>query len=432
MRPSPAADRAPWHANRYLRAVLASAVFAQLGIWIRNFAVLLCVMDRSGGDAGAVALVSVAEYAPIFLFSIVGGAFADRWRPRRTLILCEWLSTASILGVWAAVAAGHWHLVFCATLVSAILSQFSQPAGMKLFKRHVPDADMPAGMAAIQTIFSVFLIAGPALGTFVYAFLGIDTALLLTAAAFILSALSLAAVPRDEPAAGGLPSPSLGPSPMPAQNVPAGQPRLTAQLADGFRYLLRSRVLSLLSLSFAIVGLGAGLIQPLGAFLVTERLGLPLTALKWIAIPYGAGELIGGLLVLKLAGKLSPQRLLALGLIVNAAGIAATGLSPWLWLCMAAQFAIALLQPAIFAGNAALTMQHTEEAMIGRVTGIRTPLLTGAMLLSMSLAGTLKTHVPLALLYVCSALLFAIAWTTLAPIRRKPASPSADSAPQHG
>ncbi|MCC3373888.1 MFS transporter [Cohnella sp. REN36] len=432
MRPNAAIDRAPWHANRYLRAVLVSAVFAQLGIWIRNFAVLLCVMERSGGDAYAVALVSVAEYAPIFLFSIVGGAFADRWRPRRTLILCEWLSAASILGVWVAVAVGHWHLDFCATLVSAILSQFSQPAGMKLFKRHVPDADMPAGMAAIQTIFSVFLIVGPALGTFVYAHLGIDAALLLTAAAFVLSALSLAAVPKDESAAEGAPSPSPGPSPMPAQNVPIEQTRLTAQLADGFRYLLRSRVLSLLSLSFAIVGLGVGLIQPLGAFLVTERLGLPLTALQWIAIPYGAGELIGGLLVLKLAGKLSPQRLLALGLLVNAAGIAVTGLSPWLWLCMAAQFAIALLQPAIFAGNAALTMQHTEEAMIGRVTGIRTPLLIGAMLLSMSLAGTLKTHVPLVLLYVCSGLLFAVAWMTLAPIRRMPASPSVNSAPQHG
>ncbi|MBB6670190.1 MFS transporter [Cohnella nanjingensis] len=417
------ANRPSWLSNRYLRAVLASAVFAQLGIWIRNFAVLLYVMERSGGDAGAVALVSVAEYAPLFLFSIIGGVFADRWRPRRTIVLCEWLSAGSVLGVWIALRAGDWHAIFLAALVSAILSQFSQPAGMKLFKRHVPEAEMAVGMAAIQTIFAVFMIAGPALGTFAYARFGIGAALVITASAFALSAISLAAVPRDDASAGGH---------SPADS-PAGDPsRLSTQFADGFRYLLKSRVLSLLSLSFAVVGLGVGLIQPLGAFLVTERLGLPLGALQWITIPYGAGELIGGFLVMKLAMKIAPQRLLALGLLVNAVGIAATGLSTTLWLCMAGQFAIALLQPAIFAGNAALTMQHTEERMIGRVTGIRTPLLTGAMLTMMSLAGTLKAHMPLALMYVSAALLFVIALGVIAPLWRSSApSPSASNAASH-
>nr|WP_258394680.1 hypothetical protein [Paenibacillus sp. MDMC362] len=43
---------------------------------IRNFAVLLYVMDMTGGDAFAISMISVAEYGPIFLFAFIGGLFA--------------------------------------------------------------------------------------------------------------------------------------------------------------------------------------------------------------------------------------------------------------------------------------------------------------------------------------------------------------------
>jgi len=39
--------------NGFVRAILISNVCSQLGIWIRNFAVLLYVMNMTGGDAFA-------------------------------------------------------------------------------------------------------------------------------------------------------------------------------------------------------------------------------------------------------------------------------------------------------------------------------------------------------------------------------------------
>ncbi|MGK5643346.1 MFS transporter, partial [Streptomyces sp. URMC 126] len=87
----------------------------------------------------------VAEYAPIFLFSFLAGTFADRWQPRKTMVWCEVLSALSVVGVLLTFVYGSWKAIFFATLISAILSQFSQPSGMKLFKLHVPGEQLQVG-----------------------------------------------------------------------------------------------------------------------------------------------------------------------------------------------------------------------------------------------------------------------------------------------
>jgi MFS family permease len=377
--------------HRFIRAVLVANLFSQAGIWIRNYAVLLYVMEKSGGDAFAVSAISVAEYAPMFLFALVGGVLADGWRPKRTVVWCDLLSAVSVVAVITVLQFGTWQAVFLTTLISAVASQFAQPSGMKLFKVHAAEELAQASISALQTIFALFMVMGPVVGTWVYGRLGIEPALALTAAAFLLSALTMATIPPDRPkeAAAGV-----------------GPAALWRDMTEGMRYMVSRKILLNLSLIFMLVGLGVGLIAPLGMFVITERLGLPVGDVQWMTAVYGAGELLGGALIFRLTRQLPAGRMLMLGLLVNAAGIIATGLSPVLWLTLAAQFVIALFQPAIFIGNSTLMMQHTEERFIGRVTGIRTPLMTGAMLVMMSLSAVLKEVVSLAVLYGVAGLLF--------------------------
>ncbi|WP_410771981.1 MFS transporter [Fontibacillus sp. BL9] len=395
--------------SRYVRAVFISSLFSQLGIWVRNFAVLLYVMEVTEGDAKAVSLISVAEYAPIFIFSFIGGVFADRWRPKKTMVWCDVLSSLSILVVFFMLKTGSWPAVLLSVLCSSILSQFAQPAGMKLFKQHLSEEQAPYCMSLLQTLFSVFMIAGPVLGTWVYQQFGIDVSLLGVSAAFLLSAAALFRIPPDEheQAVEG------------ATKKLDGSSSILLEMANGLGYVFKNRNLLLLSLCFAVVGLGVGLISPLGIFIVTERLGLPAQDLQWLNIPYGVGEIVGGIAAFSLASKFPPKTMLVVGLISNAAGIALTGLSSMLWLTMAAQMFVALLQPAIFIGNQTLVMQQTEPAYIGRVTGIRTPLMTGSMLLMMSLSGVLKSVLPLEALYGIAGLSFLGGFLLLIPLLGK-------------
>lgn len=183
--------------NRFVQGILASALFLQIGIWVRNFAVLLYVMEMTKGDAFAISMISVAEFAPIFIFSFIGGTFADRWKPKKTMIWCETLSSISVFAVLITLMFGTWKIVFFVTLISAILSQFSQPSGMKLFKQHLSTEQIQLAMSIYQTIFAIFMVLGPILGTFIFHSFGIYISIIITGISFLLAAVVLLFLPKD-------------------------------------------------------------------------------------------------------------------------------------------------------------------------------------------------------------------------------------------
>lgn len=86
---------------------------------------------------------------------------------------------------------------FFVTLISAILSQFSQPSGMKLFKQHLSTEEMQIGMSLYQTIFAIFMVLGPILGTFVFQSFGIYISIVVTGSVFLLAAFVLLFLPKD-------------------------------------------------------------------------------------------------------------------------------------------------------------------------------------------------------------------------------------------
>lgn len=110
--------------NRFYQTILISNIFLQIGIWVRNFAILMFVTDQTNNDPTSISLISVVEFAPIFVFSFIGGAFADRWRPKRTMIWCDFLSALSILVVLITLLYGSWETIYLATFVSASCLNF--------------------------------------------------------------------------------------------------------------------------------------------------------------------------------------------------------------------------------------------------------------------------------------------------------------------
>ncbi len=85
---------------------------------------------RNGNDKKvmlfAISMISVAEFAPIFIFSFIGGTFADRWKPKRTMIWCETLSSLSVFAVLITLMFGTWKIVFfCHTYFCNSFTVFS-------------------------------------------------------------------------------------------------------------------------------------------------------------------------------------------------------------------------------------------------------------------------------------------------------------------
>jgi MFS transporter, DHA3 family, macrolide efflux protein len=391
--------------NRVIRVILLSVLFLQIGIWVRNYSILLYVIEKTNENPVAVSMISVAEFAPIFLFSFIGGTFADRWLPKRTMIWCDVLSAVSVFVVLLTLFFGSWKVIFFATLVSSILSQFSQPAGMKLFKLHVPAELIQMGMSMYQTVFALFMILGPVLGTFVYEQFGIMAAVAVMGIAFLCSAAVLLMLPADRKV-----------------EEEKRETSLMEEMKDGFRYVLKSRHLTLLGGTFLAAGLAIGLTQPLGVFLITERLGLPKEDLQWLMAAFGIGMILGGGITVGISRKVSPQMLLAIGLTASAIGFVGMGLSTALWLTLTMQFFSGLFMPCIHIGINTMILQNTEEAFIGRVNGILNPLFMGAMVVTMSASGWIKAHTSIVYMYEASAVMLMVGILVLLPLMKKTAA----------
>ena len=116
--------------------------------------------------------------------------------------------------------------------------------------------------------------------------------------------------------------------------------------------------------------------------------------------------LIGGGVLLGLSKKISPQKLLALGMLVNGISIVGIGMSTNLVITFGLEFFNGLFMPCIHIGINTLILQLTEEEFVGRVNGVLNPLFMGAMVVTMSFAGWLKVQFSLVTMYAVSGALF--------------------------
>ncbi|MGQ3478646.1 MFS transporter [Paenibacillus sp. TY11] len=388
--------------NPYIRTIIASNALLNLGIWVRNFAILLYVTDLTHNDPVYVSLISVAEFMPIFLFAIIGGTFADRWRPKRTMISCDLLSAASIFIVLLALWYGSWQVLLLSTFFSAILSQFSQPSAMKLFKQHVAPEQLQGVMALFQSLMALFVVIGPVIGTFIYQHFGIFVSLSVTGVIFLLSALVLTGIPQDEQ----------------KQQADQNTTYFIEELKEGMRYVWANRTLRTLGGAFTVIGLAVGLIQPLMLFVALENLGQNKEFLQWLLMANGAAMLIGGSVIMSVAKKVQPQMLLVAGLLVSTLATFGIGWSHSIVLTLGLQVFSGLFYPCIQIGINTMMMKNAEAAFIGRVGGALSPLFMGMMVVGMSIGGTLKHSSSLFIVFAVSAGLFLVGAMLLVPLLR--------------
>ncbi|MGO4731816.1 MFS transporter [Paenibacillus sp. 2KB_22] len=369
--------------NKAFLIVTGSDLLQNLAIWIRNMAILYYVMDQTQGSPIAVSLITVLEYAPIFVFSIIGGALADRWNPKRTMILGDILSTLSIVVIIGVLSSGYWQILYVATFVSSIVSQFSQPSSLKIVKRNVKGEHLQSAIAITQSGQSLFLILGPIVGTFIYTAMGIQASMYALLILFLISAVLLTFLPKEAT----------------QREINTS---LFADIKEGWQYVAQSRSLRMLSLVFICIGLSAGLISPLGIFLITERLGLEATSVQFLSGASGLGLLIGGGIAAAVSAKLNQTLTLLVGVLCLAVTTMGEVLSSWFWLTLLITFVSSISLAFINVIISTYLVTRIDEHLIGRVNGTITPLFIGTMLLGSSMSGVLMNSTSIFIVYAIS------------------------------
>jgi MFS family permease len=119
----------------------------------------------------ALGLVGLCQFLPMFALTLPAGDISDRFNQRRVYsISAAVMGFCSVLFLLLSLLRPHDALPFYGVLVLFGAARgFSAPAGQSLLPFLVSRADLPRSMALVSSVFSTAVIAGPALGGFLYA-----------------------------------------------------------------------------------------------------------------------------------------------------------------------------------------------------------------------------------------------------------------------
>jgi MFS family permease len=196
--------------RRDFRLLFTSQLVSLAGSMLTFVAVPFQVYALTGSSL-AVGLLGVAEFAPILVLALVGGALADAFDRRRLVQLSEAGSAlvAAVLVVNAALPHPRLWVLFAAAAAMAALTALRRPPMDALMPRLVERDELKAALALDWAMTGTGSIAGPALGGVLIAVAGLSATYAVDLATFAVSLVALSAM-RTAPAAADAEPPSVG------------------------------------------------------------------------------------------------------------------------------------------------------------------------------------------------------------------------------
>jgi MFS family permease len=284
--------------HRDYRLYFAGSAVSFVGTWMQQIAAYWLVLELTE-SAIAVGALALVQTLPITLFSLLGGAIADRVDLRRMVITCEavLLLVAAALAVLALSGTIETWQLYALGLVQGVAIALAAPARHTLVFRIVGPADLANAVGLSSGLGTTARIVGPALGGIVVATAGAGVAFACNAVSYgvvIAAVLAMRIAPRPRGSLAGTP--------------------LLAGVAETFRFAFGSRRVTIAFLAVLLVSTFSFNFDVLLPLLASRTLDEGAEVFGLIASTFGAGALCGALAV----ATLGRARLLLV--LVGAAG----------------------------------------------------------------------------------------------------------------
>ena len=199
------------------------------------------VLELTHNSGAALGITTGLQFLPLLLFSLWGGAFADRYSRRMLLMVTQALmgGLALLLGVLALTGNVEIWQVYILAFALGLISVVDNPTRQTFVAEMVGRTAMANAIALNSAVFNLARIAGPAVAGLVIAALGTPAAFLVNAASYGAVLVSLKLMrPADL---------------YPAERVP----RAKGQLREAMSYVrARPDLLLLLALIFFVATFG--------------------------------------------------------------------------------------------------------------------------------------------------------------------------------
>ena len=361
--------------NRSFRWLCSGQIVSELGNWFNFIAGLGLVRAVSTAAPEATAIMLVARLAPFALIAPFAGAFADRWSRRTVMIVSDVARALFALGFLLVSRPEDLWLAYLCSVAASVLTAFFEGA-KNAATPNVTGADgLLAGNALMFSSRFLLMSLGAALGGWASAHFGYQTAFIINAVSFLVSAYSIWLIPekdmREEAVdgTGGRPGPEEATEPRKRQ-------RFWSDIRDGWKYIASHPLVA------AIIGVNVLWATGGGACnLIYDRLGGVVFAGQGglegdagVAMLYatvGAGVFAGMLFARRVGTHVELHGLTAkfIGwmLIVHGVVFAIAGFMPTLWLAGLFLFLSRFIIGMEFAVQETLLMRIVPDNLRGRV-----------------------------------------------------------------
>lgn len=373
------------------------ACTSSIGTWMQILAQSWLVYRLSNSSV-YLGLDAFFGQIPIFLFSLLGGVYADRKNRRTLLLMSQFTQMACAFGLALLVAFGAvqvWH-IWCLSFTVGLAQAFGGPAYSALVPSLVEKEDLQNAIALNSIQFNLARVVGPAIG-------GIALVKLGPAWCFSLNGLSFLAVIA-----------SLLAIRSPYQPVKTAE-SVFESMRKGVDFLrVREGMIALVALAFLSTFLSYPLITFLpviarDVFHGTEEVFTVFLCLS------GAGSVVGALVLAGASQALTTmQNGLAVTLLLGVLFLG-IGLSHVLGLTALLIFISGLLLMVVFGVNLSMVQHSTTDAMRGRVMSVYNVAFRGGMPLGSLVSGLMiKTTSAPFIMGMNGLLLIAVALAYLA------------------
>src|SRR5436190_1242206 len=376
--------------NRDFTLLYIGTLISLGGDWFLTVALLDLVLQLTD-SATLSSLMLLCQSLPIFLFTPLAGRLVDRVDRRKLMIFVDIVRTGACLLPLLARTPAMLPFAYAGVIIISIGSAYFEPASQAALPNLVvPDELGPANVLMGST-WGTMLAVGAAVGGIVTMRFGRDVSFVIDALSFLASAFILWNI-----------------------RTPFSYVRKAEEQSEALLPYLRTRprVLALL-VSKGGYGVGAGVVALLGVF-GKEVFKQGAFGIGILFAARGFGALLGPFAIRAVSSRDETQyRLIAVSILVFAAGYAGLGLSPTLAIGSIAVFFAHLGGGAQWLTSTYGLQREVPDFIRGRVFADDYGFVTLTMSISSLVAGILSDRIgaPIATIAVASAgILWALVW----------------------
>jgi len=339
--------------HRNYRLFFFGQLLSLVGTWMQNIGLawLVYQLTHSSVWLGAIGFLTSI---PVLLFSMFGGALADKISKKRLITATQVASMiqAFVLAgiVWTGLSTPELLGVLAFTL--GTINAFDIPSRQSFVVEMVGKEDLPNAIALNSAVFNGARMFGPAIGGVVIGVLGVGWCFFLNGLSFIAVIVGLLVMDVKE-------------------KIPAGNSSSVVESIEMSLAYIRSEVTltALMSLVavLTIFGWSYSVLLPIFADTI---LNIGAIGLGNLLTANGIGALISALTIASVGHKVAPRKFIYSGLAIFVFSILVFTASSSPLLSMACMVGIGIGLIAFFATANASLQQRSPDHLRGRVMGL--------------------------------------------------------------